>query len=151
MKIHFVCTGNTFRSRLAEAYLKSKKIKGLEISSSGVEAAKNVLGPISWYTKRILSKNGLIHLDLPETWTQTSKELLRDQDLVIFMRKWHYDQATQNFGFTGRKYEIWDIDDVPVPHLENSPSNVVLTEEIYEKIKKNVDGLLARDFKPKNL
>ena len=38
--VHFVCTGNAYRSRLAEAYLKAKQLPWLRISfernSSGV-------------------------------------------------------------------------------------------------------------------
>jgi len=36
IKIHFVCRGNVYRSVLAEGYLKSKKIKNLEVTSSGI-------------------------------------------------------------------------------------------------------------------
>ena len=39
IKVHFVCNGNIFRSRLAEAYAKSLGLGQLEISSSGVVAA----------------------------------------------------------------------------------------------------------------
>jgi protein-tyrosine-phosphatase len=38
MRVHFVCTGNLYRSRMAEAYLRSKAIPGLEVTSSGVLA-----------------------------------------------------------------------------------------------------------------
>ncbi len=37
-KIIFICTGNTCRSPMAEGYLKSKGIKGLEVLSRGIMA-----------------------------------------------------------------------------------------------------------------
>lgn len=42
--IHFVCRGNNFRSRLAEAYLNSKKLPGIKVISSGIEAEKMIAG-----------------------------------------------------------------------------------------------------------
>lgn len=38
MKIVFVCTGNTCRSPMAEGYLKSKNIRGVEVLSFGIFA-----------------------------------------------------------------------------------------------------------------
>ena len=38
MNIIFVCTGNTCRSPMAEGYLKSLKIDGLNVSSAGIQA-----------------------------------------------------------------------------------------------------------------
>ncbi len=42
MKIIFVCTGNTCRSPMAEGYLKSLDIKGLEVVSRGLQAGGSV-------------------------------------------------------------------------------------------------------------
>ena len=36
MTIHFICTGNIYRSRLAEAYCASKRVAGLCVLSSGI-------------------------------------------------------------------------------------------------------------------
>ncbi len=145
MKIHFVCTANTFRSRLAEAYLNSKKIPGISASSSGIEATKNENGPISWYAQRIIEQNKLVPFE-KLTWTQSTKELLESQDIVIFMQKWHFDQAVAKFKFMGKNCKIWDIEDVT--HKEYLEDNVIpKTEEIYTKIKLNVENLIARNFK----
>lgn len=72
MKIQFVCVGNTFRSRIAEAYLKSKKIPDLTVSSSGIRDDRDLNGSVCNYTVQILSKNNLIHY-LSRGWVMTKK------------------------------------------------------------------------------
>jgi protein-tyrosine-phosphatase len=150
MKIHFVCTGNTFRSRLAEAYLNSKKLSHISVSSSGVDAYKDISGPVNWYSQRIIEQHGLVKSE-KDSWTQTTAEILDGQDLVIFMQKWHYDQCVERFGFTGSNYEIWDIDDTVNANSKPDASTIKFTEDMYKKIVGKMDNLIARDFKPKNL
>jgi protein-tyrosine-phosphatase len=146
MKIHFVCTGNTFRSRLAEAYLNSKKIPGLIVSSSGVEANKDINGPINWYTGRIIEHEGLTGFE-KDTWTQTTHEILEGQDLVIFMQQWHFDQSVARFGFTGKNYEIWDIQDTVRTTTKPDEATILFTNGVYKNIVKKVDDLISRKFK----
>ena len=97
MKIHFVCTSNTFRSRLAATYLASKNIPDLIVTSSGIKAARNENGPVTWYAQRIIQEENLIKSE-PMIWTQTTKEILDEQDWVIFMEQLHYDASVQRFG-----------------------------------------------------
>jgi protein-tyrosine-phosphatase len=142
MKIHFVCSGNTFRSRLAEAHLNSKKIPNLEVSSSGTDARKNLNGPIAWYAMRIIQNKGLASF-MSNYWKQTTEELIKGNDWVIFMTQYHYEFA-KNFLTPGQKYEIWDIEDiigVKEPVLEKEIENMKKSEEIYDEIKKRVDSL----------
>jgi len=85
MHIHFVCSGNSYRSRLAEAYLKFKLVsKEIEVSSSGIRAEgyKFDNGPICWYAMRLMKRNALIEF---MSWQQqqTTKELLSGVDLLI--------------------------------------------------------------------
>ena len=79
MHIHFVCSGNSYRSRLAEAYLKSVLVdKTIIVSSSGTEAEKHRLknGPICWYAMRLMKRNNLIPF---MSWKerQTTSQILK--------------------------------------------------------------------------
>ena len=142
MKIHFVCSGNTFRSRLAETYLNSKKLPGVEVSSSGTNAEKSLNGPISWYAARIIKNEGLVNF-MSHDWKKTTKELIRGNDLVIFMTKYHYD-FSKSFLSPDQKYEIWDIEDIECltkPPLEEEIENMKKSEAIYSQIKNRVDAL----------
>ena len=94
MKIHFVCSGNTFRSRLAEGYLKSKNINNLIVSSSGIKAAENFNGPIAPHTVWVSEKYNL-STHMFETWRESDKNEIEDQDLVIFMEPLHYKYCTE--------------------------------------------------------
>lgn len=53
----FVCTGNTCRSPMAEAILKSRSIPGVEVKSAGVYAADG--SEASANTKSVLEENGI--------------------------------------------------------------------------------------------
>ena len=143
MKIHFVCTGNTFRSRLAEAYLNSKKLPGVFVSSSGVEASKDKNGPINWYTQRIIEKQGMVASE-KDYWTQTTKEILDAQDWIVFMQKWHHDQCIEKYEYKGENFEIWDVADTVNPNSKPDASTIKFTEGIYHKITSNVDDLISR-------
>lgn len=149
MHIHFICTGNTYRSRLAEAYLRSKNIKGVQVSSSGIKAHENRNGPITWYAARLARKHDLTN-HVTHTWIQTTPQHIRDADMVIFMDQKHYTHAKTTFGNIGR-YEIWNIPDLvdlgfvnEVPPIEEDVKRIKATEKTFEEIKKNVDQLVWR-------
>jgi protein-tyrosine-phosphatase len=139
MKLHFVCSGNSFRSRLAEAYLNSKKIPSLEVSSSGIQAKRNLNGPIAWYAMRIIKYNGLVSF-MSNFWQQTTGEMIRESHTVIFMKKMHYDFC-RDFITPGQKYEIWDIEDVDNIEIEKESGNIKQSEKIFAKIKEGADSL----------
>ncbi len=149
MKVHFVCTGNAFRSRLAEAYLNSKKVLGLQASSSGIDAGQAVNGPICWYAARIVKYQDLVSYVSP-CWQETILEHLK-ADLVIFMQDRHYQHCRDRLGFEGKNYEIWDIPDIQdvglscdFESLEKDLEKIKATEEIFLQIKEKTDQLLQK-------
>ena len=153
MHIHFVCSGNAYRSRLAEAYFKSIiQGKDFTVSSSGIEAELDRLanGPVCWYAMRLLRKNGLVpYMSWQEH--QTTPETLKDVDLLICMRPIHLDYC-QKLGYTG-KSEVWEIRDLnelpgfipaSTPGIETDIRLIQLTEQTYQDIVQKVDELAAK-------
>lgn len=145
MKIHFVCSGNTNRSRMAEAYLKSQQISGLDISSSGIYATHNENGPLSKYAETVLTENNIIKF-AAHTWTQTTKHLLEAADLVIFMSNHQFEYCRDELGVIPKKYLIWNIGDVETnPQGDDDAARrrkILEDEDIFEQIKKRVDDLI---------
>ncbi len=145
MKVHFVCSGNTNRSRMAEAYFNSKQIAGVSATSSGIHAAENHNGEISWYAKQILEEAGIFNYTA-QSWTQTSLELLKKQDVVIFIQAEHNDFVQKKLHYSPAKFEVWDIPDIQgTLFFETSKSKARKLhddKEIFEKIKEKVDILV---------
>ena len=138
MTIHFICRGNTYRSRLAETYLKSKQLPNVEVISSGIEADKNLSGPINWYTQRLIQKNHLINFEKSD-WQKTTQELLDKSDLIVFMNQDIYDFCKQNFRFENKKFEVWALEDLIRVFDVNEAVNK--SEATFEEIKKKVEDL----------
>lgn len=137
MKVHFVCTGNAYRSRLAEAYFNSKQLPGFTASSSGIRANyhRPANGPISEYAKVLLEKDGILRFTTVDV-TQTTLDILEEQDYFVFMRQIHYDFCVGTLKFKPKQYEIWEIKDV----------NEVLPEEEYTNDKDKVNRLAEETY-----
>lgn len=153
MHIHFVCSGNAYRSRLAEAYFKSK-IQGREItvSSSGTGAKEHKFGngPICWYAMRIMKREKLIPF---MSWheRQTAKELLEGVDLLICMNKSHLEYCRNISGNADIPFEVWDIQDLnemdgfiasDTPGIDTDINHIALTEQTFRIIAGKVDNLV---------
>ena len=150
MIIHFICRGNSYRSRLAEAYLNSKNSSGLKSISSGIIASRNESGPISWYAQRIIENEKLVPFE-SLGWQQTNKEILKQGDFTIFMQQEPYDYCKKKLDFTQKDYEIWDIKDMyefMSPSIGEQPmtekDKLKASEETFRIIKRKIDDLINR-------
>jgi protein-tyrosine-phosphatase len=149
MLVHFVCTGNAYRSRLAEAYFNSKAVDGLRATSSGTAADRNSNGPITWYAARIIQRERLVPY-MSHTWTQTTAEMLHSADLVVFLAQDHHDFCRERFGIdqvATRTWSVPDVDEVDLTGCANAAERearlTAVTEETFAQIQALVDGLLA--------
>ena len=141
MNLHFVCTGNVFRSRLAESYGRYllKNHPQFHLTSSGVNAINAQDGPIAWYALKIVDDNDLIPY-ISQMWIQTSHELLANQDKVVFMQPYHLAQAKSHYGYTQDNYLVWDIADITP---EMTDDEIIDFSQIqYNLIKQKVEELV---------
>jgi len=126
MKILFVCSGNAYRSPLAEALLKKLKPE-IEVDSAGIHSP---LIPISGAVREYLAKeNALQYLKkLPEG---LDGKQLNEYDLIVAMKLEHKDAILDRCPECEDKIIVWDIDDPYFLPLGN-------TKEIFNQIKDKV-------------
>ncbi|MCA9382458.1 hypothetical protein KC660_03570 [Candidatus Dojkabacteria bacterium] len=148
MHIHFVCSGNTYRSRIAETHLNSLKLPNTNASSSGINADKNINGPITWPALWLIKTYNLINFVAP-SWKQTNAELLNNADFVIFMEDSVFNACKQKCGFRKNRFQVWNIPDLDMS-IEDFEGDEYLfalysmnfTEKIYKKIVSQTKQLL---------
>lgn len=151
MKIHFVCTGNVYRSRMAEAYLNSKQLPEIQATSSGIVAdmSYDYDGPISWSAMRIIFKYALTPF-MSMLPTQTTLEILNNANLIIFMKSNHHTFSQNELGWVGTNYEVWEIADMDsssgFENIEDyvRPEVIPLSEQTFDLIREKVDDLVKR-------
>jgi protein-tyrosine-phosphatase len=140
MIVHFVCRGNTFRSRLAEAYFNSLKLPGYLATSSGIEASRDLDGAICFYTKEIANEHGLADF-LSEHWIQASKELLEKADIVVFIDHTVEEQSLRELKPELARAVAWNLYDVDP--LSEKTVKTRTANDIFALIKQKTDELVA--------
>ncbi len=150
MIVHFICRGNAYRSRLAEAYFNSKKLPDIRAISSGVEEEIHRYGngPVSWLAMRLLQYNSLIPF-MSFMSQQTNKELLKKSDFFIFFDEKYLDYCEEKLGFNSSQYEAWkilDIDDYGLTEKNQSRKDDLrkldISGKTFVEIKKKIDALI---------
>ena len=124
MKVLFVCTGNSFRSAVAEALLKKLR-NDVNAESAGTHPARKIASN----AKMLLEEDALENLKKrPEG---IEKKNLEEYDLIVAMKEHHKNEILQRFPQVKGKIRVWDVDD-PI-YLPNGSDR-----EVVQEIKRRV-------------
>lgn len=144
IRILFVCTGNTCRSPMAEAILKSMGVPGVEVRSAGVFAVDG--STASLHSQQILEEEKIIHSHSSSLLTA---EAVDWATYILTMTSGHKQTVIGMYPDAGRKTftlkefagaeENWDIID---PFGGSLDIYRTTYKEIYENIEKVVEKLL---------
>ena len=128
MKILFVCTGNSYRSPVAEALLK--KIRGdFEVESAGTQRA----GMIAPNAKKFLERENALK-NLKGTPEGIEQKNVGEYDLIIVMKENHKSEILKRYPQTLGRIWVWNIDDpIYLPYGSD--------REVFEEIKRKVTEL----------
>ncbi len=129
---HFICTGNVFRSALAEAICKKSNTIA---ESSGTYVNLRSYKKLSWPTIYLAKKHNLEKF-LPKKVTQTTS-LVNDNKIIIFINEKTKNRYLETFNFLPKNYLVWNIEDIP--DFENNKDST--DPEVISQIKENADKI----------
>ena len=98
MNIYFICTGNTCRSPMAEAILRSKAIDNVSVRSAGIYARDG--WPISLNAKTLIESADMPYTPVSE---EVTVENLEWADIVLTMTQAHRDSLLYSHPEMGYK------------------------------------------------
>jgi protein-tyrosine-phosphatase len=125
MKVLFVCSGNAYRSPVAEALLK-KHLPSAEVDSAGTDPAI----PISVAAKEYLKSEAALQY-LKQAPEGLGQKDLTSYDLIIAMKPRHKTAVSTECPHCTDRITVWNIDDPYfLPHGH--------TKRIFDQIKMKV-------------
>ena len=128
MRVLFVCSGNAYRSPVAEALLKKLKPE-IDADSAGTHPAI----PISEAAKKYLAGESILKY-LKQAPEGLDEKKLDEYDLIVVMKQEHKDAILSNCPECADKIVVWNIDDPYfLPHG--------YTKKIFKQIKEKVAEL----------
>ncbi|MFP4115635.1 MAG: hypothetical protein ACLFTQ_00305 [Candidatus Aenigmatarchaeota archaeon] len=126
MRVLYVCTGNSFRSPVAEALTRKYRPK-LEVESAGTDPASH----IAENGKELLEVEGAFEYVKPDP-DPLSQRALDKADTAVAMKDRHKKYILENFGADEENIEVWDVED-PIG-FDVDPEEAF--HEIKEKVRK---------------
>ena len=146
MRIHFICRGNGFRSRIAETYLNSLQLNNVEVVSSGTVADKyrSENDPISRPAEFVLSRNGLMKFAKKQC-DQLTQSRIEPDDTTICMNQRIFNECKELVVLPNNVI-VWSIDDVNeyYPVYPQDEEIDQYAEQVFQSIKDNVDALIKQ-------
>lgn len=141
-RILFVCTGNTCRSPMAEAILKSKQVPGVVVKSAGVYAPDGA--EVSVNAKIVLEENNISHDHRSSALT---RERIDWATLVLTMTQSHKGLIISQYPFAADKTftlkefaeEAGSLD-VADPYGGNEQ----IYREAFKEIQKSIERILDK-------
>ena len=132
MKILFVCSGNAYRSPLAEALLKKLR-PALEIDSAGL----HVIIPISKQVQEYLAKRNAAQY-LKQTPQSIYEKNLREYDLIVAMERIHENSILRVCPECETKLVDWNIEDPYFIEYEEAKNVYLYIENKVEELAKSL-------------
>lgn len=132
LKVLFVCSGNAYRSPMAEALLKKLR-PDLEVDSAGLHVAIPVSKEVKDYLKNLNAERYL------KSFSESLDEKnLRVYDLIVAMEPKHKNAVLRKCPECVRRIVVWNIDD---PYFEKQEDAEIIYHEIENKVKKLAESM----------
>lgn len=151
MRVHFICNGNAYRSRMAQAYFDSLNT-GIKSISSGTRADKtrqrNDPAVVN-FTAEFLRRHGIDTSRLSPRPVQLTQSLIDEHDVIVVINDIALELAKAVVVLPAN-VRVWDISDVEEQAVkgEDVLDREAHTERIFISIKNEVDTL-ARELTSK--
>lgn len=140
MKILFVCSGNTCRSPMAEGYLKSLKLQGIEVKSAGLS-----VGTFSRVSENSVAAMKEIGIDISNHIpTALTRSLIDTCDKIICMTPTHkaiLENAGVNADISVLGGGIFD------PYGGDENMYIACRNEITAELDRLINSVIIRPFK----
>ena len=145
MTVHFICRGNAFRSRMAEAYFNSLNLAGKRAISSGSVADLHSQCNKQNFTitQAVLAEHGLESYTKPH-WDQLTQGRIDACELTVCLSQSAKDECDRLFTMP-KNTLVWAIPDfdevVPIPKSETELHDYA--EETYRSVVHEVQRLVS--------
>ena len=133
--VHFLCTGNYYRSRYAEELFNARAVEnGLswhaESRALAIERGKQNVGPISPLVRSALAETGIVPAGADRFPVSCTSADLESADLIVALsHSEHRPLMLERFRDWHARTEYWDVEDVGL-----TPSDVAIPA-IHERVE----------------
>ncbi|MFZ1250660.1 MAG: hypothetical protein WAR37_04420 [Candidatus Microsaccharimonas sp.] len=141
--IHFICRGNVLRSLIAETYLKSLRLKNIDVISSGTNVNWDDPQEKEFFnnTLVVLKRHGINSYAKAKPEQLNKQRIDTHHDITILMNQRVVDEASKIVTLPAGSI-CWDIVDVGEGHRIDNERLKDYEEEIYKEITYKVDELV---------